>query len=248
LDADRGSGDIVYGSGLTVGTGSLSRASPANGSKEVDMPTETIWRRLGSIRPYVVGDLDLSPPGFEEEGERLLARTWKIIAAQGALWIICGVGLAAWPEPSLTVLVGLMAVLAFVDGLMSGFAAFAAPLLRGERRWLALEAVVAIALGVVLLGAGVSSTSLVYVIGAWAIVKGVVKVTAARRLPLSGGRELLLFWSGIVSLVFGLVMLIGPGGGALALLGLIAVFAVVNGTMQIVFALELRLLCRRAAP
>lgn len=39
------------------------------------MPTDTIWRRLGDVSPYVVGDLDLSPPGFEEEGERLLARS-----------------------------------------------------------------------------------------------------------------------------------------------------------------------------
>jgi uncharacterized membrane protein HdeD (DUF308 family) len=105
------------------------------------MPTETIWRRLGSVSPYVVGDLDLSPPGFEEKGERRLARTWKIIAAQGALWIACGAVLVAWPEPSLAVLVALMAVLAFADGLMSGLAAFSAPLLRGERRWLAVEAV-----------------------------------------------------------------------------------------------------------
>lgn len=213
------------------------------------MPTETIWRRLGSISPSVVGDLNLSPPGFEEEGERLLARTWRIIAAQGALWIICGVVLVAWPEPSLTLLVALMALLAFVDGLISGFAAFAVPLLRGERRWLVLEAVAALAVGVVLVAApDVSSTALRYVISAWAAVNGVLELTAARRLPLSGGRELLLFWSGIVSLVFGLVMFIRPDGGTLALLGLIAVFVIVNGAMQIVLALELRLLCRRAVP
>ena len=42
--------------------------------------------------------------------------------------------------------------------------------------------------------------------------------------------------------VLGLVMFIEPAGGALALLGLIAVFAIVTGLMQIVFALELRLL------
>jgi uncharacterized membrane protein HdeD (DUF308 family) len=211
------------------------------------MPTETTWRRLGSVATHVVGDLDLSPPGFEEEGERRHARAWKIVAARGALWITCGVGLIAWPGPSLTVLVAVLAVLAFADGLLSGFASFAVPLLRGKRRWLALEAVVAIALGVVLLGAGMSSTSLLYAIGAWALVKGVVEVTAARRLPLSGGRELLLFWSGIVSLVFGVVMLVGPGGDALALLGLIAVFAAVSGAMQILFALELRLLSHRTA-
>jgi uncharacterized membrane protein HdeD (DUF308 family) len=209
------------------------------------MPTETIWRELGNLSRHVVGDLDLSRPGFEEEGERLLARTWKVIAAQGALWVVCGVVLVAWPEPGTRTLATLMSVLALADGLLSGYAAFAVQLLRGVRRWLVLEAVVAIALGVALLALpGLSSTSLLYVIAAWAVTKGVLKVIAARRLPLSSGRELLLFWSGIVSLVFGLVMLIEPAGGALALLGLIAVFAIVTGLMQIVLALELRLLCR----
>ena len=213
------------------------------------MPTETMWRGLGNISKYVVGDLDLSRPGFDEEGERLLARTWKIIAAQGVLWIICGVGLVAWPEPGSRTLGALMSVLALADGLTSGFAAFAVQLLRGVRRWLVLEAVVAITLGVALLALpGLSSTSLLYVIAAWAMAKGVLKLHAARRLPLSGGRELLLFWSGIVSLVFGLVMFIEPSGGALALLGLIAIFAIVTGLMQIVFALELRPLSRRTVP
>lgn len=212
------------------------------------MPTDTIWRRLGNISPYVVGDLDLSPPGFEEADERLLARTWKTIAGQGVLWVTCGVALVAWPEPGSRTLASLMAVLALADGLMSGFAAFAAQLLRGVRRWLVLEAVVAIALGVALLAlTGMSSATLLYVVAAWALTKGALKLHAARRLPLSGGRELLLHWSGIVSIVFGLVMLVEPSGGALALLGLIAIFAIVTGVMQVVLALELRSLSRSAA-
>jgi hypothetical protein len=77
------------------------------------------------------------------------------------------------------------------------------------------------------------------VIAAWATTQGAIKVTAARRLPLSGRRSLLLVWSGIVSLIFGLVMFIEPDGGALAHLGLITVFAIVTGAMEIVFALEL---------
>jgi uncharacterized membrane protein HdeD (DUF308 family) len=211
------------------------------------MPTDTIWARIGEVRQQVVGDLDLSPPGFVEEGERALARTWKVVAAQGVLWVVCGVVLAAWPEPSLRTLVVLMSLLALADGLMSGFAAFAVPLGRGVRRWLVLEAIVAITLGIALLALpDLSSSSVLHVIAAWALTKGVLKVHAARRLPLSGGREVLLTWSGIVSLVFGLVMLVEPTGGALALLGLIAIFAIVTGLMQSVFALELRLLGRRA--
>lgn len=213
------------------------------------MPTDTIWARLGQDAQHAVGDLDLSPPGFEEEGERRLARYWKVIAAQGALWVVCGIVLVAWPEPGTRTLAVLMAVLALVDGLMSGYAAFAVQLLRGVRWWLALEAVVAMALGIALLvQPGPSSTSLLYVIASWAVIKGILKVNAARRLPLSGGREMLVFWSGIVSLVFGLVMLLEPSGGALALLGLIAVFAIVTGLMQTVLALELLPLGRRAVP
>ena len=212
------------------------------------MPTETMWRRLGNVSQYVVGDLDLSPPGVEEEGERLLARTWKVIAAQGVLWISCGVALLAWPEPGSRTLASLMAVLALADGLMSGYAALDPQLHRGVRRWLALEAVVAIALGIALLTlSGPSSTTLLYVIAAWALTKGALKLDAARRLPLSGGRKLLLHWSGIVSIVFGLVMFVEPSGGALALLGLIAIFTIVTGMTQVVLALELRSLSRSAA-
>ena len=211
------------------------------------MPTETMWRTIGNISRHAVGDLDLDPPGFEEEGERLLARNWRFVAAQGVLWTVCGITLVAWPEPGLRTLVILMSVPALADGMLSGFAAFAVPLLRGMRRWLAPRAVVAIALGVALLAQpGLSSSSVVHLLAAWAMAAGVLEVSAARRLPLSGGRELLLFWSGIVSLVFGLVLFVEPAGDALALLGLIAVFAIVTGVLRIVFALELRALSRRA--
>ena len=213
------------------------------------MPTETMWRGLGNISRYVAGDLDLSPPGFEEEGERRLARSWKAIAAQGVLWMTCGVALIAWPEPGTRTLAVLMAGLALADGLMSGYAAFAVQLLRGTRWWLALEAVVAMTLGIALLAQpGLTSTSLLHAIAAWAVIRGILKVDAARRLPLSGGRELLLLWGGIVSLVFGLVMFFEPAGGALALFPLIAVFAIVTGVMQTVLALELRPLSHRTMP
>jgi uncharacterized membrane protein HdeD (DUF308 family) len=216
-------------------------------TKEVDMPTDTMWNRVGGPGLHH-GDLDLDPPGAQE-GERRLARTWKVIAAQGVLWVGVGVVLVAWPEPGSRTLGILMSVVALAVGLLSGFAAFGVQLLRGARPWLVLEAVVAITVGVALVALpGQSSTSLLYVIAAWALTKGVLEVTAARRLPLSGGRELLLFWSGIVSVAFGLVMLIEAAEGTLALLGLIAGFAIVTGVMQIVFALELRPLSRRAVP
>ena len=59
-------------------------------------------------------------------------------------------------------------------------------------------------------------------------------------LPISGRRSLLLGLSGLLSIAFGVIMFAEPGTGAIALLALIAAFALVTGVMQIVFAFELR--------
>ncbi len=45
---------------------------------------------------------------------------------------------------------------------------------------------------------------------------------------------------GLLSVVFGVIMFGHPGAGAVALLALVAAFALVTGVMQIAVALELR--------
>ena len=45
---------------------------------------------------------------------------------------------------------------------------------------------------------------------------------------------------GLLSVAFGVIMFAHPGAGAVALLALVAAFALVTGVMQIAFALELR--------
>jgi uncharacterized membrane protein HdeD (DUF308 family) len=99
----------------------------------------------------------------------------------------------------------------------------------------------------VLLGwSEISATSVLYVLAAWAIALGVLRVIGAHVLPFSGERATLLAWSGIVPVVFGVVMLVEAGEGALAHAALIATFAIVTGVQQIAFALDLRRLARRA--
>jgi uncharacterized membrane protein HdeD (DUF308 family) len=85
-----------------------------------------------------------------------------------------------------------------------------------------------------------SALGLLYAIAAWAIAVGIIEMSLAFALPLSGGRSLLLALGGILSVTFGVVMFAHPGAGAVALLALIAAFALVTGAMQIAFALELK--------
>ena len=85
------------------------------------------------------------------EGERMLARVWKLIAANGVAAILFGFVLLLWPDIGLTTIVAVVAVYALVRGVLSGMAAFSAPLPQAERRWLTLEAIVGTAIGIALL-------------------------------------------------------------------------------------------------
>ena len=179
------------------------------------------------------------------EGERLLARVWKIIAANGVAGILFGFVLIVWPDIGLTTIVTIVAVYALVRGSLSGVAAFLTPLQRNERGWLVLEAVLGLAIGIALLvWNDISAQALLYVVAAWAIVIGVLVLAVAFELPLSGGRRLLLVLNGLVTLAFGAVMFIDPDAGAVAIVALLAAFFVVIGVMQVGFALDLRSVAR----
>jgi uncharacterized membrane protein HdeD (DUF308 family) len=175
------------------------------------------------------------------EGERVLARAWKMIAASGAAGILFGVVLVLWPEIGLTTIVAVVAVYALVRGVLFGMAAFSAPFARAERAWLLLEAAVGTAIGIALLvWNDVSAKALLYVVAAWALAIGVLMLVTAIQAPMDWPAKLLLALNGIVSGAFGAVMFIEPDAGAVAIVALIAAYIIVIGVMQIGFALELR--------
>jgi uncharacterized membrane protein HdeD (DUF308 family) len=86
----------------------------------------------------------------------------------------------------------------------------------------------------------ISALALLYVIGAWAIVAGLLQIASSFELLLDGGERVLLVLSGLLSIAFGTIMWIHPGAGALALVTLIAAFAIVTGTTLLVAGYRIR--------
>ena len=176
-----------------------------------------------------------------KEGEQELAHIWKTTALRGALAIAFAVVILIWPNIGLATLIALFGAFALVSGVSTIAGAFSVPFTRGRRAWLVVEGLLGIAIGVaVVVWPDLSALGLLYAIAAWAIALGIFEIAFAFDLPLSGGRSVLLGLSGVLSVAFGVIMFAQPGAGAVALLALVAAFALVTGAMQIAFALELR--------
>jgi uncharacterized membrane protein HdeD (DUF308 family) len=175
------------------------------------------------------------------EGEQTLAKMWKVTALRGVVAIAFAFAILIWPDIGLTALIALFGAFALVSGLATIAGAFSVPVAGGRRAWLVFEGVVGVAVGIVVfVWPDLSALGLLYAIGAWAIALGIFEISLAFVLPISGGRTLLMVLGGLLSIAFGAIMFARPGAGAVALLALVAAFALVTGVMQIAFAIELR--------
>jgi uncharacterized membrane protein HdeD (DUF308 family) len=104
-----------------------------------------------------------------------------------------------------------------------------------------LEGIAGIAAGILaLLWPGLTALVLLYMIAAWALVTGAFEIAAAIRLRRVIDDEWLLVLAGIASVALGVVLLLFPGPGALALVLWIGAGAFVSGLMMIALSLRLR--------
>ena len=88
---------------------------------------------------------------------------------------------------------------------------------------------------------------LLYLIAFWAILTGVLEIIAGIRLRAVIANEILLILMGVLSTLFGILIIIFPGAGALAIIIWIGAYAVLFGIILIALAFRLRSLRRLEA-
>lgn len=171
----------------------------------------------------------------------VIARNWGWVALRGGVALLFGLLCLFDPAIALLTLVLLYGGYAFVDGLVALVSVVTSR--RGQPHWFAvlLGGLAGIVIGVVTFVApGITALVLLLLIAGWALVTGIAEVVAAIRLRKQIHGEWTLIVIGVLSVLFGVLLLIHPAAGALAVVWWIGAYAVVIGILRIILAFRLR--------
>jgi uncharacterized membrane protein HdeD (DUF308 family) len=180
---------------------------------------------------------------MQTEMSEYLGRNWGWIVLRGATAVLFGFLALARPGITLAALVFMWGTYAIADGVLAMVAAWK---IRDNGRplWsLFVVGALGIAAGVVTYRSpGLTALVLLMVIASWAIGVGVLQVVAAIRLRKEIEGEWALGLSGLLSVAFGILALLHPGAGALAVLWIIGGYAIAFGVLLFVLGFRLRAL------
>ncbi|HSQ97020.1 MAG TPA: DUF308 domain-containing protein [Croceibacterium sp.] len=184
----------------------------------------------------------------------LAHHTWVWILARGILLVLLGVFATLAPGFALYVFALVFAAFSFADGVLALIGGIRAARHDG-RHWggMVLSGLAGIAIGVLFVLFPLASTLtyallVVWLVAAWAVITGLLEVSAAIRLRQEIKGEWLLALSGTLSVLLGIALVwllfARPAATLLSVAWLIAIYAVVAGVALIVLGMRMR---RRAA-
>jgi uncharacterized membrane protein HdeD (DUF308 family) len=174
----------------------------------------------------------------------MLSKNWWVVALRGAISIVFGILLLLFPPLVITTMVLFFGAYALVDGVS---AIFTAVQNRNQARWwyTLLEGIIGVVAGILVFAhpliATITATYFVlYIVAFWAILGGIFQIMQAIELRKEIEGEIWLGLSGLLSLLFGVFLIFAPGAGILALLTIIAAYAIAFGVMLIILGFRLR--------
>jgi uncharacterized membrane protein HdeD (DUF308 family) len=175
---------------------------------------------------------------------RSIADNWWLLLLRGMAAVAFGVMAFFWPGLTLIGLTWLWGAYVLTDGFIAIWAAFnASGGDAGPRWWLGLTGVVSLLAGVLAFAyTGMTTLILLMFIAVWAIIIGAIQIWGAIVLRKVLQHEWLLILNGVLSIIFGAILMVQPGTGALAFVWMIGWYAILFGCLYIALAFRLKAL------
>ncbi len=169
-----------------------------------------------------------------------LTHNWWLYAVRGLVAIIFGILAFTRPVQALQALVLVFGAFALVDGTINVFAGLSsAPFF--DRWWaVLLVGVAGVFIGLLtFFWPGITAFVLLYFIATWALITGIFEIVAAIQLRSVITGEWMMILGGLLSILFGVLLLVFPGAGALSVVWLIGIYAIVFGISETILAFRL---------
>lgn len=166
---------------------------------------------------------------------------WWTVLLRGLTAVAFGLMALAWPHLTITKLAMLFGFYALIHGTSALISTISDRQYTGGRWLLALEGVVGIWAGLVTLRSpSTTAMAVIFFVWMWAIVTGILRIAEAVRLRKEISGEVWLALSGMVTVLFGVLLMLRPIVGLTGLACLIAGYALILGLLEIMLGWELR--------
>jgi len=166
---------------------------------------------------------------------------WWLLVLRGIAALLFGVLAFVYPGMTAQVLVILFGVYALINGIFTLALAIRAPKGTPGIGTLVLLGLLGIAAGLVtFFYPGITAISLLAVIAAWAVVTGIFEIAVAIKLRQQLSNEWMLILSGVLSVVFGVLVVLMPNARALSIIWLIGIYAILFGITMLAVAFKLK--------
>jgi Short repeat of unknown function (DUF308) len=183
---------------------------------------------------------------------QIVGNTWWHLLIWGIVFALLGLSLLTWPVKTVAVLFTLVAIFLLVDGVMD----LVSSVIHRDAGWgwRLVGGIIGIVAGLFLLSnpllGGISLVLFTYYVLAFAaIIKGIIRIVGGKRTADEVGYHWSWsnFFLGLLEMLIGIFLLANVLSGAIALLFILAIIALVGGIVLIVQSFRLRNLMARIA-
>jgi uncharacterized membrane protein HdeD (DUF308 family) len=170
----------------------------------------------------------------------ILAQNWWAVALRGVLGILFGLVAFFLPGTLMLSIILIFAGYLLADGVLGIVAAVRAARRHDRWGWLTFEGILSIVTGVIAaLWPRLTLVIFVLIVAAWAVVSGTLMFAAAFNLDTQHGRWWLAL-GGLISIAFGVLLIVAPLLGALVLTWWLGAYALAFGIVLVILAFRLR--------
>ena len=171
----------------------------------------------------------------------ILTERWWVWLSRGIASVLFGVLAFMWPALTLEILIYLVGAYLLIDGFLNIIAAISHR--KQTTSWwiVLLEGLVSVIAGLLaFIWPESTAFILLFIVAVWAILTGILEIIEAMRLRKQIKSEWLFILSGLLSVLFGILLLIWPGSGLVMLVWFLGFYAILFGFTLILLSFKVR--------